>query len=89
MWARDAAETVPADLDAQVDELLAQLTPDLRIWHELANRFEVDLFCGWFMSRLNEGLQISPRTLLALGERRIVLGLDIYGGDDEESRGLS
>jgi hypothetical protein len=86
MWLLEASETVPADLDAQVDELLGRLTPDLGTWHELADRFSVDLFCGWFMSRLNEGLEVSPRTLLALGERRVVLGLDIYGGDDEDAR---
>jgi hypothetical protein len=86
MWLLQAAETVPADLDAQVDELLGHLTPDLGTWHELADRFSVDLFCGWFMSRPNEGLEVSPRTLLALGERQVVLGLDIYGGDDEDAR---
>lgn len=86
MWALDATETRPADLDAQVDELLARLTPELGRWHELASRFQVDLFCGWFMDRLNEGLEISARTLLALGERRVVLGLDIYGGDPEDPR---
>jgi hypothetical protein len=86
MWALHATETTPADLDAQVDELLGRLTPELSRWHELASRFEVDLFCGWFMDRLNEGLEVSPRTLLALGERRVVLGLDIYAGDCEDPR---
>lgn len=84
MWALHATETTPADLDAQVDELLGRLTPELGRWHELASRFHVDFFCGWFMDQLNEGLEIGSRTMLALGERRVVLGLDIYGADRED-----
>lgn len=33
---------------------------------------------GW-----NEGVEISPATLLALGERGILLGIDLYGPDRE------
>ena len=83
MWTLQASETAPADLDAQVNELLGLLTSDRRTWHQLADRFAVDLFCGWFMERSNEGLWVSPHTLLTLGERRIVLILDIYGADNE------
>jgi hypothetical protein len=35
------------------------------------------------MSHGNVGVEISPRTLLALGERGISLDLDIYAPDDE------
>jgi len=44
-------------------------------------RFEVDIFCGLFMGSSNEGLSLSPRTLSALGQCGIELGLDIYGPD--------
>lgn len=44
----------------------------------------MDLFCGWFMERLNEGIEISPETTLALAQRHIALSLDIYGHDGDE-----
>lgn len=78
-WRLSAEETKPEDVDGQVSELLGQVTSDLSVWSYLANRFRVDLFCGWFMRSGNEGLAISPKTMLALGQRSIQLELDIYG----------
>lgn len=83
MWTLDGPETEPADIDTQVGVLLPRITDDLGIWHELAATFDVSLFCGWFMRYGNEGIVIAPETLLALAERRIVLDLDIYAGDDD------
>ena len=48
------------------------------MWNELASKYDIDLFCGLFMEKGNEGMEISPKTLQALGERNILLGLDIY-----------
>lgn len=84
-WALHATETAPEDLDAQVTELLGRLNPDLSVWRALSTRFHIDLFCGWFMGGWNEGIEISPATLLALGERGILLGIDVYGPEPEES----
>ena len=78
-----AAETEPEDLDGQVAELLGKLTNDLAIWQDLSCRFNIDLFCGWFMGGDNEGVTVEPETLKALGERGISLALDIYGPDAE------
>lgn len=78
-WRLDATDTEPENLDAQVRELLTRTTDNLDIWRELSRRFEVDLFCGWFMEESNEGVCISPETLSALGTRGITLSLDIYG----------
>lgn len=88
LWILDAPETEPADLDRQVSELLAPLPSDLGIWRGLASRFNVELFCGWFMKFGNEGLTVAPGTLNALGERQIVLDLDIYAGDSEARTGV-
>lgn len=79
LWSLSARATEPENLDAQVAELLAQLTPDLAVWRKLSEHYRIDLFCGWFMGGGNEGVSISPKTLLALGERGIELGVDIYG----------
>jgi hypothetical protein len=83
-WHLEAQATEPEDFDSQVVELLTQLTSDLDIWSDLTRRFRVDLFCGWFMGGNNEGVQISPLTMMALGERGIRLSLDIYGPDRVE-----
>lgn len=76
-----AKETQPEDLDGQVAELLGQVTSNLSVWGNLTARFRVDLFCGWFMGSTNEGVQISSETLLALGQRGIMLSFDIYEQD--------
>jgi Domain of unknown function (DUF4279) len=83
MWRLHASETAPADLDAQVREILATLTSDLSIWSALSAKFDIDLFCGWFMEQGNEGLSILPETLHALGARDIKLALDVYAPVDD------
>ena len=86
-WRLCASRREPADLDAQVAELLGQLTTDLEVWRGLASRFKVDLFCGWFMHEGNEGISVSPATMRALADRGILLDIDLYrgyGNDDDE-----
>lgn len=78
MWRLSAKETEPEDLDNQVSELLSHVTSDLSVWGDITTRFRVDLFCGWFLGSGNEGVEISPKTMLALGQRGIMLSLDIY-----------
>ena len=85
LWSCSGHETEPADIDEQVAQLLQRLNPNLQAWQELADRFQIDLFCAWFMKRLNEGIEISPKTFLALAQRHIVLSLDIYGNDGDEA----
>ena len=82
IWTLEANEKEPADLDLQVNEILSQLPCDLSIWHALSKKFELDLFCGFFMEKSNEGIDISPSSLEQLGARGIALALDIYDGGD-------
>jgi hypothetical protein len=82
-WHLAATDSAPEDLDGQVAELLAKLTGDLAVWSDLSRRFDLDLFCGWFMGSSNEGVLVSSKTLLSLGQRGIDLGLDIYGPDTD------
>ena len=63
-------------------QLLAPLTPDMAVWERLTNSFKADVFCGLFLESPNEGLEISPQTLLAIGQRNLTVGFDIYGADD-------
>jgi hypothetical protein len=82
-WRLEATDTEPEDLNRQVAELLGKLTSDLAVWRDLAKRFNIDLFCGWFMGGDNEGVTVEPQTLQSLGERGIALALDIYGPDGD------
>lgn len=85
IWRLRTKETEPEDLDGQVSVLLGQVTSDLSVWGDITARFRVDLFCGFFMGSENEGVEISPQTLLALGQRGIKLSLDIYGQEASDS----
>ncbi len=82
-WRLEATATEPADVDAQVAELMGKVSADMSVWHDLTERFHANLFCGWFMKVGNEGIDLSPATMAALGSRRLPLALDIYGADDE------
>lgn len=82
-WRLSAARREPEDLEAQIFEILDQLTSDFAAWQSLAP-FRPNLFCGLFMGSGNDGVSLSPRALLALGQRGIELGLDIYDADEEE-----
>jgi Domain of unknown function (DUF4279) len=81
VWSLQASATENGDFDAQVEEILSCLTSDLATWRDLSSRFYVRLFCGWFLGSSNEGVEIAPSTLSALGERGIELSLDIYERD--------
>lgn len=77
-WRLEAPRRVPGDLDGQIEELLSALTTDLDRWRVLASRFQADVFCGVFLAEGNEGLELRPSTLFAVGARGLKLGLDIY-----------
>jgi hypothetical protein len=79
MWRLNASERIPENLDAQIIEILSKLSRDLEVWKEIGSRFSIDLFVGLFMDESNEGLDMSPSSLKELGDRGILLGLDIYG----------
>lgn len=82
-WRLVAEHREPEDLESQVFELLDKLTDNLSIWASLS-RYKPDLFCGLFMSSSNDGLPLSAKALLALGQRGIALELDIYDFDDDK-----
>ncbi|WP_287480935.1 DUF4279 domain-containing protein [Shewanella sp.] len=82
-WHFQAKKREPEDLNAQIEAILSQLTSDLAIWEKLYQSYKVDMFCGLFMGNWNDGLSLSPEIMLALGQRRIVLSLDVYSGSDD------
>ena len=82
-WVLEADDSAPADPDRQIAQILDQLPADPAVWRSLAERFRIDMFCGWFMDEVNEGVSLSVATLRLLGERGILLDMDIYGPGDE------
>ena len=78
MWILECADRDPQNLEQQIDELLGKLTADIEAWRAVCNRYQVYFFCGLFMGSENEGLTISPTSLVALGRRGIELTLDVY-----------
>ncbi len=83
-WRLEADDCVPGNLDVQIEYLFSKLISDLNVWNDLAKRLQADVFCGLFLDEANEGLALEPKTLAALGERNLVLGLDIYSEQDGE-----
>ncbi|WP_339933468.1 DUF4279 domain-containing protein [uncultured Brevundimonas sp.] len=77
-WRLVAERSAPADLDGQIKQLLSSLNDDLVAWRSLAGRYRGRVFCGLFLASLNEGLTLQPDTLLLIGERGLVLDLDIH-----------
>lgn len=82
MWSLVAEDTAPADVDSQVSSILGRLTSDETVWSRLRTSYSIDLFCGWFMERGNEGVTLEPETMLALGRRGISLAVDLYAGGE-------
>ncbi|RYF27679.1 MAG: DUF4279 domain-containing protein [Comamonadaceae bacterium] len=83
-WRLVAERLVPADLDAQIALLLSAVNDDLEAWRSLAGRFRGRVFCGVFLASGNDGLTLRPETLLMIGQRGLVLDLDIYEQSDPE-----
>lgn len=78
MWLLQTADRSPADMDGQIQEILSQTTNDLAVWQSLSKKYFTELFCGLMLEGTNEGIGLTPQSLVALGERGIELGLDIY-----------
>ena len=82
-WRLSAERREPGDLDAQISEILGQLTDDMSIWQDLTSRFRADVFCGLFMEEGNEGTSLSNETLQRLAKRGLTIDFDIYDSPDE------
>jgi len=80
----EAKDREPEDLNAQIDEILGKLSDSLDVWRAISQEHEIDLFCGFFMQKSNEGVELSAESLAALSERGIQLSLDIYSPSIDE-----
>ena len=71
-------------LDELVDALLSRVNQDEEVWAHLRETFEVDLFCGLFLDRLNRGTFLEAETTMMPGRLGLLIGFDIYGHCDCE-----
>jgi hypothetical protein len=83
-WILEAEPSETGDFNGQISQLLSHTNATLDVWASFARKFEMDIFCGWFMHESNEGIDISPQTLLMLGERNIALSVCLYAPLDDE-----
>lgn len=83
LWSLSVERGRPGNLDAQIADLLAPLSQDLKIWQDLSSRFSGMIFAGLFLESWNEGIGLKPETMVALGSRGLYLDMDIYRGNDD------
>ena len=79
MWCFELPASTEWELSDAVRTLLEQLPADPALWESLAAEFKTDVFCGLFLADANRGTELSLETMALLVERRLPLGLDIYG----------
>ncbi|MFJ3468757.1 DUF4279 domain-containing protein [Pseudomonas sp. NPDC090201] len=77
-WVLEAEPVENADFDGQILRLLGSIDASLDVWALVASRFEMDIFCGWFMRESIERVTISPQIMRMLSDRGITLYVDIY-----------
>jgi hypothetical protein len=77
-WILETAERSPADLEAQIFEVLALLPSDVSVWEKLAETCRADLLVGWFMTKTNEVFDLSAEVVQLIAVRRIKLSFDLY-----------
>jgi len=75
----DSRECSPTDnLEDGMKALLARLRSDPEVWASLTSRYEVDLFCGLFLTSSDRGFTLSPEVSQMLTDRKIEIGFDVY-----------
>ena len=80
-WRLSVEERESADINLLIEDLLASLNQDTRIWKQISKQFDASVSIGIFMSNENEGFDLKASTLSALAERRISVSFDMYSSD--------
>lgn len=88
MWSLQAQASEPADIEGQMQAVLAQLPSSPETWNTISQkfRFKIEFFCGYFMRRSNEDLVMSAAILKELSQRHIQIWFDMYAAMEEELR---
>ena len=78
MWRLDATDCKPANLDYQIDEIFQNLPDELSLWTHLSSSYELDLFCGLFLTESSGVVFITPESMKILSSRGVKLKLNVY-----------
>jgi Domain of unknown function (DUF4279) len=81
-----STERSTRDIEEQLTDLFAQLTPDLDVWGSLTKRYKAYLFCGVFLSWFGHGFSMSSTLHRALSERNLLITFDIYPEYDQSTQ---
>jgi hypothetical protein len=84
-WSFASQTSFPANIDAQIQDIFAQLTYDLATWKDVTSQYRCMVFCGLFMETINEGVILLPETISILSERRLNFDLDIYASTNPQN----
>ncbi len=79
IWIYALPASTEWELGDAIRTLLDRLPADPSLWESLAAEFDTDVFCGLFLAASNRGTELPLDTMALLVERRLPLGLDIYG----------
>jgi hypothetical protein len=82
-WSLRAPDSEGGNIDAQVDWLLTQLTQEIPVWQRLGQTHRMDIFFGIYLTSSNQGVGLSAKSMLELGQRGIEAGFDIYAEKPE------
>ncbi|MCA1788820.1 MAG: DUF4279 domain-containing protein [Thioalkalivibrio sp.] len=66
------------DCEVAMMDLLKRVPSDVVLWRELAKRYEIRAKFAVHMASKNEAFELSPDTLVYLGERQMVVEIDVY-----------
>lgn len=80
-WIREVRRFEPIDPAVMVEELLAPLSDDPKIWEALAARFELRLNIG-VHTDVGCNFKLAPKTVQALAQRGFSIKFDIYAYGD-------
>jgi hypothetical protein len=80
-WLLESGPPVQQELEQHISKLLAQVTPDLNTWRQLADLFDLKIWCMLTVLDWNRGCDLSSELLHQLADRRLGLGFDIYADD--------
>ena len=78
---KDCGEEV--DVENAVKLLLDRLPSDPEVWASLRRDYKVDVLCGIFLDRENQGFGISPEISRMLAERGLEIGFDVYAPETD------
>jgi hypothetical protein len=84
MWEIDVDEQDPPHFEGVVWKLLKKLTSDLKVWHQLAESYDIDLWCGLWLDGWNDMFSVEDELVRALADRRLAMVFDVYECEDEE-----